>query len=99
MTYKEFFGELEKLREAEDWFLFEGGQIRCRGGIDCPITAVAKAKGLGTDEMTADDVEDAAKALGLHWKRKLALANAADQDSTEHLRQKMLKAVGLDAGS
>ena len=98
MTYKEFFAELEKLRD-KDWTLKGGEMIRCNKNCDCPITAVAKAKGVLEDDATAEDVGNAAEDLGLSWANGFALQDAADSSSKDPMRKRILKAVGLDAGS
>jgi hypothetical protein len=98
MTYKEFFAELAKLRR-KDWELLADEMVRCNDCLDCPITAVAKAKGLLPDDKTCDDVDEAAEALGLEFS--MEIVKAADWGwgrgyaDVQRLRKRMLKAVGL----
>ncbi len=93
MTLKEFLRELRKLRGG--WEVRSYGAIRCEKG-DCPITAVARARGYGYG---VHDYEKAAKALGLRADRDVIVSAADRLNIKGHAalrRSQLLHALGLE---
>ena len=99
MNYEGFMAELAELKGL-DWYLEEGGEIRCDDGTSCgvcPTSALANDYH-GTDYLyNTFDWELAGKALGMHELTAKAIALAADDDADADIstRADLLEALGL----
>lgn len=99
MTKREFLKELRKTRNP-GWYAARSGLIRTDKDVagdsvhDCPITAVARARGYDFD---VGSPSTAASAIGLSANHRRAIVDAADNRNGSRfvLRMRIRFALGI----